>query len=586
MQAVVQSAARESFHFAAGRSYMMRSEKREGASSSHRSPDPSKRPPRKRKRKAGFFYKLFTMILLLLVWPLGLLLLWRRKLRWSAITKLLTSIVTLAACIVLLGFALTVNTGNPNYTRVQDQINSALDAAADNLLHIGAIASDQAEIMLERMEDVADAIWESSKVDLSYGIDAGVALGQRAKHTIGGWLNALDREASGTQETIEPSAEASISPDPTAAVTPKPTAAPTPEPTEAAHPFRVKPAAEATVYYNAGGKCYHMASACGSMQTSAAHTLGETLNENNHRCSVCGTPEKSILDEEYIVWVDENGIAHLSDQCGDFAGKWSLLPAAEAVESDMLSCESCEADLYLAALASGAEIQLLPEATAEPTEQPTAEPTSEPTAEPTEQPTSAPTSEPTSALEAETAAPLTIEAVVPVSEAPVQTVSAAPAQTSSPASSAAAEATPTASAAPEAEWILPNVMLKPVAEATVYHSMEGRLYHSFNRCGSMIGGGAYNLAECAETHGRCKACGAPDAALIGTPCLWMDQNNLCHTSDACEAFVGQYRLILREDALDQGRIGCAECGGDEYLIPNTKIDFAALNGSKADPETP
>lgn len=585
MQAVVQSAARESFHFATGRSYMMRSEKREGASSGHRSPDPGKRPPRKRKKKAGFFYKLLMMILLLLAWPFGLLMLWRRKLRWSAITKLLTSIVTLAACIVLLGFALTVNTGNPNYTRIQDRINSALDVAADNLLHIGAIVSDQAEIMLERMEDVADAIWESSKTDLSYGIDAGVALGQRAKHTIGGWLNALDQNEPDAQDSVDPSVEASASPEPTELITPKPTAAPTPEPTEAVYQFRVKPASEATVYYNEGGKCYHMASACGSMQTSVAHTLGETLNENNHRCSVCGTPEKSILDEEYIVWLDENGIVHLSDRCSDFAGKWSLLPAAEAVESDMLSCESCEANLYLAALASGAEIQLLPEATEQPTAEPTEQPTSEPTAEPTDSPSAA--------LESASAAPLTIEAIAQASEAPVQTSSAAPTQSAIPHSTAAAEATPDApaassapTAAPEAEWILPNVMLKPAAEATVYHSMEGKFYHRFNRCGSMIGGGAYSLAECAEAYGRCRACGAPDAALIGAPCLWMDQNNLCHTSDTCDVFVGQYQLILRDDALEQERIGCAECGGDEYLIPNTKIDFEALNGSGIEAETP
>ena len=56
------------------------------------------------------------LILLLTIWPFGLLMLWQRKVRWSAVTKLLTSLVTLAACIILIGFALTVNTNNPRYT--------------------------------------------------------------------------------------------------------------------------------------------------------------------------------------------------------------------------------------------------------------------------------------------------------------------------------------------------------------------------------------------------------------------------------------------------------------------------------------
>ena len=101
--------------FARGRDYMMRSEKRPGHGPSAGNSG-GNRPPKRRRRRAGFFYKLITLLLLLTLWPLGLLLLWRRRLRWGALTKLLTSIVTLAASIILIGFALTVNTGNPAYT--------------------------------------------------------------------------------------------------------------------------------------------------------------------------------------------------------------------------------------------------------------------------------------------------------------------------------------------------------------------------------------------------------------------------------------------------------------------------------------
>lgn len=593
MQAVINNSALDHFRFASGRSYMMRSEKRNGSGSGHRSPAPGSRPPRKRKKKAGFFYKLFMMILLLTIWPLGLLMLWRRKVRWGALTKLLTSIVTLAACIVLLGFALTVDTGNYQYTRIQDNVNSFLDTAADTLLDAGDIVAEQAEIVYEGMSDFAGAIREGGKVKLANGIDAGVILGQRVMNTIEGWIATFSEDAAETAAPEEESEGQPVAlPVPTEAPTAEPTAEPTPEPTPEVPTFIVKPAADATVYYNEGGKCYHMTSACGSMLTSVEHSLGETLEENNHRCSVCGTPEKTILDEEHIIWQDEEGIAHLSDNCENFAGKWKLLPAAEAIESDMLSCDACEADLYLAALAAGSEMNIQPEATAEPT----AEPTEEPTEEPTAVPTPAPTKEP--AVPAETANPesqaLVIEAVLPKAEENTQEPTEEPTEvpTAEPTEAPAIEAEASAEAAvteepteaptaeptaePEPEMILPNVMLKPAGEATVYHSMEGKLYHSFNRCSAMVGSGAYTLAECAETHGRCMACGAPDAALISKPCLWMDADKLCHTSDTCSEFNGKYTLVLRDAALAEGLSGCASCGGSEYLVPNTLIDFEAL----------
>ena len=100
MQAVFDSAVmpRERVFFARrrGRDYMMRSEKRDGyrygGSSSN-----GKKP--KKRRRAGFFYIFFTLILSILFWPIGMILMWRRRLRWKLTTKLLTSIVTLALCV-------------------------------------------------------------------------------------------------------------------------------------------------------------------------------------------------------------------------------------------------------------------------------------------------------------------------------------------------------------------------------------------------------------------------------------------------------------------------------------------------------
>ena len=128
--------------------------------------------------------------------------------------------------------------------------------------------------------------------------------------------------------------------------------------------------------------------------------------------------------------------------------------------------------------------------------------------------------------------------------------------------------------------VVPSVTLKPAAQATVYHSTNGQWYHSFNRCSGMTGGGAYTLEECAATLKRCRACGAADPALIGQPCLWMDEFKKCHTSDECSAFEGKYTLILRDEALAQGLVGCDKCGGSEYLLANTTIDYDAQSASE------
>ena len=53
--------------------------------------------------------------------------------------------------------------------------------------------------------------------------------------------------------------------------------------------------------------------------------------------------------------------------------------------------------------------------------------------------------------------------------------------------------------------------------------------------------------------------------------LWLDEAGVCHTSDECAAFSGQYTLISRDDALAKGLTACPDCGAAEYLIPGTVL---------------
>ena len=482
--------------FARGHDYMMRSEKRPGHGPSTGN-NSGKRPPKRRRRRAGFFYKLLTLLLLLTIWPVGLLLLWRRRLRWGALTKLLTSIVTLAACIVLIGFALTVNTGNARYTAVQDKVNGFLDTAADWVVEASGVVADRAELVFEDARNLGDALWEKAKPELANAIDSGIVLTQRAKTGVEQLIERLTGDS--TDATATPEIEASASPapedsaapagSPSASPTPRPTvelrvnegdesipiyipettpetgsgeavaagtllrsgvlnagalptASSTPEPTPEITEFEVKPAAEAIVYYNQGsGKYYHMTTQCGSMKTADKHTLGETAESNVQACNVCNTPDKALLDEEYIVWTDADATAHLSDTCAAFEGAWSLISAESAIEDGLEGCTDCGADRYLALIAAGKQpIVVDPAATVEPTA----------TAEPT----------------------------------------AAPSATPSP--------TPTATPEPTARIVTPATPLKAAGEATVYHTSQGKFYHMHSSCKNMTNAKPYTLAECVD----------------------------------------------------------------------------------------
>ena len=117
-----------------GRGYMMRSEKRPGYGSS----GGGRRPPK--RKKAGLVYILLTILISLILWPVGMVMLWRRKVRMQAGTKLLLSLMTLCASIFLIVFTLTVPVQNEQFTAFQDSANDFLDRTAENL----AVAGDAA----------------------------------------------------------------------------------------------------------------------------------------------------------------------------------------------------------------------------------------------------------------------------------------------------------------------------------------------------------------------------------------------------------------------------------------------------------
>ena len=136
----------------------------------------------------------------------------------------------------------------------------------------------------------------------------------------------------------------------------------------------------------------------------------------------------------------------------------------------------------------------------------------------------------------------------------------------------AEEIFPAPTATPEPEAVHPTTALKPAGEARVYFYDSSKGYHMSPDCSGMKNAPAHTLEEAVNGHkNACSRCKPPAASLLGLPVLWLDEKGLVHTSDECAAFVGRYRLVLRDDALAQGLEPCPDCGAAEYLIPGTVL---------------
>ena len=584
----------------ARRGYMVRSEKRQRPEPQRSAGQGDGRPPRKRRPRAGFFYKLFMAILLLILWPIGLIMLWNRRLRWNVLTKLFTMVITLMACILLIGTALTVKTSNPTLSAAQDKVNHVLDSAADGLVDFSVHLGERVELSLEALDELSALYQQQSLLQTADAIDQGVEIAQSLRERASGFIAGLSSNpADAPDATPEPELE--IDPDnvpdleadaddPEAEksdATAAPTSAPVaeisvstedeelpvyipgstpeiangaavisgtltraglleagePEPTPSPEPenlsFSVKPAGEATVYFNIGsGRYYHMTNVCGSMKNADEHTFAETAENIHEPCERCAPPAKELLEETYIVWLDAENTAHLSDECADFEGQWNIVSADTANEEGYTGCATCGADRYLAALADGLSVTL-EEAEAEPGEDAVSEDAEEP--------------------DEEAASEEAGEADEDASEAE---------DTSEPEPESTLAPTPE----PAIQEVMPRATLKPASEAVVYHTPNGKFYHMNDHCSGMIGGSPYPLSECVDNFQQCNTCSAPSPAALELMCLWRDEDEICHVSDECESFKGIYALVERDAALEDGLTGCTNCGADEYLIPYTVID--------------
>ena len=162
-----------------GSGYMMRSEKRDGAYGS-----PNRRPPR--RKRAGFFYILCTLLLSVLLWPIGMVMLWQRKVRMTSGTKLLISLLTLCLSVFLIVFALTVPLDNVEFTAFQDKANDWLDKAAADMAVAGDAAIKKTSETCQQIADFTEASRAYAGAYTANAIDEGVRLAGQTRAAIEG----------------------------------------------------------------------------------------------------------------------------------------------------------------------------------------------------------------------------------------------------------------------------------------------------------------------------------------------------------------------------------------------------------------
>ena len=100
------------------------------------------------------------------------------------------------------------------------------------------------------------------------------------------------------------------------------------------------------MYFFDAGKGYHIAPDCVGMSSAPAHTLAEAVAAGKSACSNCKPPVADVMDKA-MLWQDEKGICHTSDECAAFSGAVTLVERDEALEKGLEACPDCGAADYL-----------------------------------------------------------------------------------------------------------------------------------------------------------------------------------------------------------------------------------------------
>ena len=561
--------------------YMMRSEKRAGPYGSGRQPG---RPPR--RKRAGFFYIFLTLLISVILWPIGMVMLWRKKVRMQAGTKLLISLLTLCISVFLIVFALTVPVENEQFTAFQDRANDWLDQAAEDITVAGDAAYKKGTETWEVMSGFADAGYKYASGYVANGLNKGVEYAGEARDTVTKLLHIQPAEPV---VTIIPVTEVPATEKP---ATEKPaTEKPATEKPATEKPATEKPATEKP------------ATEKPATEKPATEKPATEKPATEKPATENPATEKSATEKPAT---EKPATEKPATEKPATEKPATEKPATEKPATEKPATEAP------AAMAPATEKPATKEpATEKPaTEKPAKEkPATEKPA--TEKPaTEKPATEKPATEKPATKVPAT---EVPVTEAPAtKAATAEPAKTEAvdihlpettpepesataltdgtlhadgtftPESEKGTEAEATPKATPAATKVpataeptakptptpvpKPTYTVKPASEATVFFFPGGKGYHIDPNVHDMGGAPAHTLAEgIASGKNPCQSCGVPGAEVLDIDHIaWVDEANRIHTTDECKFFKGKWRLMSLEAAVKSGCEPCPECHADQY----------------------
>ena len=408
-----------------GSGYMMRSERRNGSYGN----GSKRRPPRKR---AGFLYIFLTLLLCVILWPVGVVMLWRRKVRLQPGTKLLISLFTLCLSVFLIVFALTVPVNNPEFTAFQDRANDWLDQAAANVAAAGDAAYKKGAETWSVMSDFGKAATDYTLVHGAQLCDKGVELAGQARSAVVGLFHREDEGGpAGTPEATVEAPELTDAPEITEA--PRETEATVTAASQTEAPTETDEAKGLDIHLPEEAPDPATAQV---LESGALHSDGSFTPDEGE----AATPVETAQPETWTA-VEDVTEAPTEEPTEEPTEAPTEEPAEEPAEA--LTEETAEA----------------------PTEEPTEEPTEAPTEELAEETAEAPAEAPTEAPTKETTEAPTEEPAEETAEAPTEET--AEAATEEPAEAPAEAVEETAKAPEEAEGSdAVMVPVEPTPEAT------------------------------------------------------------------------------------------------------------------------
>jgi hypothetical protein len=263
----------------ADRQYMMRSEKRPGYRPQSGNGNGNGRGNGRRRRPRRIGYAIMTVILLLILWPVGLFPLWARRLRWRSMVKAAVTVATGVAFLLGFSYLLTMPTQNDAILNAQNGFRNSMTYIAESVDR-AASDSDQYATNSSRIASSAASLGQKALLSVvspaKHNMDALAA--QSGKMTGLMARNALSWFKQALYDT-------GLAPTPTPMPTPEPTPTPSPSPSPTPEP---SPPVE-MVWHVPGETFYHNDPTCGGLSGAVEISLTEALAQGLTPCLDCVT---------------------------------------------------------------------------------------------------------------------------------------------------------------------------------------------------------------------------------------------------------------------------------------------------------